>query len=54
MERCKISYPPHYLSGDVTLNNPEDFCRNRNVKHQFEIAWIGVAQQFYTSIDQGI
>lgn len=52
MERCKKSHPPHYLLGDVTLNDPEDFCRNST--HQFVIAWIGVAQQVYTSVDQGI
>lgn len=51
MEQCKISHQPHYLFGDVALNDPDDACNIS--QHQFQIAWIGVAQQVYTSIDQG-
>lgn len=51
MERCQISHPPDYLLGYVDLNNPGDACRI--LKHQFQIAWIGVARQIYTSIDRG-
>lgn len=50
MEQCKNSQPPHYLFGDVKLDDPDDACSILN--HQFQIGWIGVARQVYTSIDQ--
>lgn len=51
MEQCKKSHPPHYLFGNVALNDPNGACNI--LKHQFQIAWIGVARQVYTSFDQG-
>lgn len=52
MEQCKRSQPSTYLLGDINLNYPGSVCKR--VPSQFTVVWVGVAQQIYTSIDQGI
>lgn len=52
MEQCRESQPSTYLLGDINLNDPGLVCER--VPSQFKLVWVGVAQQIYTSIDQGI
>lgn len=52
MEECKNSHPPHYLLGNIRLNDSRFVCHSLN--YQVEVVWVGVARQFYTSIDKGI
>lgn len=52
MEQCRISQPSTYLLGDINLNDPGLVCES--VPPQYTVAWVGVARQRYTSIDQGI
>lgn len=52
MEQCRISQLSTYLLGDINLADPGLVCER--VPPQFEVFWVGVAQQIYTSIDQGI
>lgn len=52
MEQCKNSNPPHYLLGNIRLNDSRFVCGSLNYK--VGVVWVGVARQFYTSIDKGI
>lgn len=52
MEQCRISQLSTYLLGDINLTDPGLVCER--VPSQFKVVWVGVAQQIYTSIDQGI
>lgn len=52
MEQCKNSNQPHYLLGNIRLNDSRFVCDSLNYK--VEVVWVGVARQFYTSIDKGI
>lgn len=52
MEQCRKSLSSTYLLGDINMNDPGSVCER--VPSQFKVVWVGVAQQIYTSIDQGI
>lgn len=52
MEQCRKSQLSTYLLGDINLTDPGLVCER--VPHQFDVFWVGVAWQIYTSIDQGI
>lgn len=52
MEQCRTSQPSTYLLGDINMNDPGSVCER--VPSQVKVVWVGVAQQIYRSIDQGI
>lgn len=52
MEQCKNSETSNYLLGDIGLKYPYIACILFNYK--FNVFWVGVARQVYTSIDQGV
>lgn len=52
MEQCKKARNSTYLLGDIDLTDPHLICLSK--PSQFQVFWVGVARQVYTSIDQGI
>nr|XP_034321979.1 uncharacterized protein LOC109619625 isoform X2 [Crassostrea gigas] len=51
MEQCKKARNSTYLLGDIDLTDPHLICSSK--PSQFQVFWVGVARQVYTSIDQG-
>lgn len=52
MEQCRKSHPSTYLLGDFDLDDPVQVCAD--IPKNLQLAWVGVARQIYTSIDQGM